>query len=146
AYVFVKPTTGWANATQTAKLTASDGGEDNFFGFSVAVSGDTVVVGAGGNAVGSNFPQGAAYVFGKPTTGWTDATQTAKLTASDGAANDFFGNSVAVSGDTVVAGADGKDLDQGAAYVFVKPTSGWTSATQTAKLTASDGAANAFFG
>ena len=145
-YVFVKPTTGWTNATETAKLTASGGAGGDFFGGAVAVSGDTVVAGASGATVGANSRQGAAYAFVKPTTGWANATQTAKLTASDGAANDFFGNSVVVSGDTIVTGADGKDLDQGAAYVFVKPTTGWASATQTAKLTASDGAGNDFFG
>ncbi|MGZ4248082.1 MAG: hypothetical protein ACXVUE_07215 [Solirubrobacteraceae bacterium] len=71
--------------------------------------------------------------------------QQAKLTASDGATNDFLGNSVAVDGNTVVAGAPGATVNghaiQGAAYVFVKPAGGWANATETARLTASDGAA-----
>ena len=107
---------------QRAKLTASDGAAGDSFG-SVAVSGDTVVVGASGHDVGPNANQGSAYVFVKPPTGWASGTQTAKLTASDGAALDFFGGSVAVSGDTVVVGAGGDDVafaDQGSAYVFLR--------------------------
>jgi hypothetical protein len=80
----------------------------------------------------------------KPRSGWVDETQTAKLTASDGASDNLLGLSVAISGDTVVAGADlvtvGANALQGAAYVFVKPRSGWADEPQTAKLTASGGA------
>ena len=142
AYVFVKPGTAWANATETAKLIASDGAAGDFFGYSVAISGDTVVAGA----YGDDSNRGSAYVFVKPGTGWANATETAKLIASDGAAGDFFGDSVAISGDTVVVGADGDDSNRGSAYVFVKPGTGWANATETAKLTASDGAANDSFG
>jgi hypothetical protein len=110
----------------------------------VAISGDgsTVVAGAFGAAIAGNRFQGAAYVFVKPGTGWATTTETAKLTASDGAASDSLGSSVAISGDgsTVVAGANGTS-GQGAVYVFVKPSTGWGSTTETAKLTASDGAA-----
>ncbi len=56
--------------------------------------------------------------------------QTAKLTAADGAAYDYFGSSVAVSGDTVVVGAygdDDKGSNSGSAYVFVKPGGGWAT-------------------
>jgi hypothetical protein len=143
--VFVKAGTGWASATHTAKLTAADGAASDFLGRSVAVSGNTVVAGAPEAKIGSNSFQGAGYVFVKPGPGWVNVTQTAKLTASDGAADDRLGSSVAVSGDTVVAGAlraNGFNPDQGAAYVFVKPGTGWANGTQTAKLTASDGAAN----
>jgi hypothetical protein len=150
AYVFVKPASGWANMTQTAKLTASDGAANDDFGNSVAISGDTVVVGAYLDDIGTNANQGSAYVFVKPASGWANMTQTAKLTASDGAANDDFGYSVAISGDTVVVGSYlddiGANTNQGSAYVFVKPASGWADMTQTAKLTASDGAANDDFG
>ena len=92
--------------TQTAKLTASDGAADDDFGISVSISGNTVVVGADDATVGGNSDQGAAYVFTEPGSGWTSMTQTAKLTASDGAANDYFGYSVSISGNTVVVGAD----------------------------------------
>jgi hypothetical protein len=140
AYVFVKPGGGWANGTQTARLTASDGAGFDQFGNSVAVSGDTVVAGAPFADPGVSN-KGAAYVFVKPVAGWASGTQTAKLTASDGAVDDRMGHSVAVDADTVVAGALNAGAgDQGAAYVFVKPGANWTSGTQIAKLTASDGA------
>ena len=105
AYVFVKPASGWQNMTQTAELTSSDNGQG--FGTSVAISGDAIVVGA---ANPSNFEDqaagpGAAYVFVKPANGWTNATENAKLTASDGQDGDAFGNSVAISGNTIAVGA-----------------------------------------
>ena len=90
---------------QEAKLTASDGAAGDDFGYSVAISGNTVVVGAPYATVGGNADQGAAYVFTESGSGWANMTQTAKLTASDGAAGDDFGGSVSISGNTVVVGA-----------------------------------------
>ena len=145
AYVFVKPVSGWATtSTPVAELTVSDGVANDRFGDSISINGDTVVVGA----TGVNGSQGAAYVFVKPVSGWaTTSTFTAKLTASDGAANDKFGYSVSISDDTVVVGVMGVNSSQGAAYVFVKPTNGWaTTSTPTSKLAASDGATNDNFG
>src|ERR1700689_3026153 len=117
---------------QLAKLTASDATKLSFLGVSVAISGNTVAVG-----IGSTHVQGAVYIFVKPASGWSNMTQAAKLTASDGAVNDYVGYSVGFSGNTVVAGAPNTDGDVGAAYVFVKPASGWANMTETAKLTAS---------
>lgn len=117
---------------QLAKLTPSDGVKLGFFGASVAISGNTVAVG-----MASTSLPGAIYVFVKPVTGWTNMTQIAKLTASDGAGNDYLGYSVAISSNTVVAGAPNANTYLGAAYVFVKPVSGWANMTETAKLTAS---------
>jgi hypothetical protein len=78
-------------------IIASDGATDDFFGESVAVDGATVVVGAFADDFGSNSAQGSAYVFVRPAGGWSGMLQeNAKLTASDGEAGDFFGNSVAV--------------------------------------------------
>src|SRR5262249_39808889 len=134
---------GWADMTETAKLTASDEVSGDVLGWSVSVSGDTVVAGEPGNA---NSPgQGAVYVFAKPAHGWMNMIETAKLTASDGMPSDEFGTSVSISANTVVAGAhyatiSGSSQFQGAAYVFVKPPSGWATMTQTAKLTASNAA------
>lgn len=125
---------------QQAKLTAQDGEKDDSFGWSVAISGNTAIVGAHWD---DDFT-GAVYIFEKPITGWANATQTAKLTAQNGEAGDNFGYSVAISGDTVVIGASGDNVDQGAAYIFEKPASGWANATQTAKLTASDGRGGGF--
>ena len=149
AYVFVKPAGGWADMTQTARLTAADGAPGDFFGNSIAVSADAVLVGAFDDSIGANEYQGSAYVFEKPAGGWADMTQTAKLTASDGAAEDEFGATVAISGDMVVVGAYSDDIganaNQGSAYVFEKPAGGWADMTQAAKLTTSDGAAEDSF-
>ncbi len=148
AYVFVKPSGGWGNMTQTATLTPSDGGDG--FGTSVAISGDTIIVGAANasNESGQShdFPvrdpqnqgPGAAYIFVKPASGWKDMTETAKLTASDGVGGDAFGYNVSISGNTTAIGALFAHSGAGAAYVFVKPATGWKKMTQTAELTASD--------
>jgi hypothetical protein len=157
AYVFVKPTNGWVDSTETAALSASD--KAGTLGFclcanNVAISydGNTIAQGVPFEKVGSNDDQGAAYVFVKPTGGWTTETETAKLTASDGAALDAFGFSVGTSSDgstIVVSAADatvGSNAYQGAAYVFKEPAGGWATTTQTAKLTASDGATNNLLG
>jgi fructose-specific component phosphotransferase system IIB-like protein len=126
-YVFTMPVSGWAGSpTQTAELTASDGAKDEQLGGSLAVSGDTIVAGASSKEVGKNALQGAVEVFVKPTSGWVNATQTAELTASNGTAGDSLGRSVAVSGQTIVAGAPDhevrKILAQGAVYMFTEPS------------------------
>jgi hypothetical protein len=152
AYVFVAPSGGWAGTqTETAKLTASDGGQHDQLGQSVAVSGNTVIAGAYIAPVGTNNNQGAAYVFAAPWTGTVVAPQheSAKLTAADGAANDWFGDSMAASGDIVVIDAAqatvNGNVDAGAMYVFVAPPGGWVGPPtapmhEAAKLTATDGA------
>jgi hypothetical protein len=148
----VKPESGWGGRLiETAKLIASDGAAGDDFGSAVAISGDTVVIGANGAKIGVNADQGAAYVFVKPANGWENNLtlfQTAKLTASDGVGNDDFGWDVAISGDTVVVGAHQYFSNRhGAAYVFVKPASGWGGhLTETAKLIASNGANGDAFG
>ncbi len=145
-YVFTQSGSGWTDATQTAELTASDGAAGDELGWGVAVSGDTIAAGAPFHTIGANSNQGVVYEYTKPGAGWADATQTAELTASDGAAGDNFGWSVTASIDTIAAGAPfhtvGTNSNQGAAYVYTEPGGGWTNATQTAELTASDGAAS----
>jgi len=152
AYVFVKPSSGWKNMKQTAKLTSSDGQAGDGFGGAVYIVGGTIVVGACPQSGICNGP-GKVYVFLKPSAGWkTTSTFQAELTASDGTATDGFSNELALNadGNTVVVGAAGATIGgragQGAAYVFVKPTAGWKTATQTAKLTQSKGAPNNFAG
>ena len=101
---------------QQQVLTAADGARDDVFGYAVAVSGKTAIIGA----IGNNSSRGAAYVFtcsGIPCT-WT---QQQELTAGDGAHGDEFGYSVAVSGNTAIIGAAYKNSYQGAAYVFNSP-------------------------
>jgi len=126
--------------TQQAELTASDGATGDRLGYSVAVDGATAVIGAYQHQVGGNAGQGAAYVFVLSGTTWR---QQAELTASDGAAYDNFGQSVAVSGGTAVIGAPNQNNYQGDAYVFVQSGTTWS---QQAELTASDGSAYDNFG
>jgi hypothetical protein len=145
-YVFVKPKTGWKNMRQIAKLTASDGTYTAGLGGSVAVLGNTIVAGAPGATVGGNALQGEAYVFVKPTGGWKDTTETAKLTASDGQGQDLFGDSISISGNTVAIGAEQMARGSGKAYVFVMPAGGWTDMTQTAELTPSKPIIDSIFG
>ena len=106
---------GWF---QQAKLTASDAAGGELFGSSVALDGDTAVVGANFDS-DAGFASGSAYVFVRSSGAWS---QQAKLTASAAAMGDQFGKSVSISGDTVVVGANGDDTaagaDAGSAYVF----------------------------
>jgi hypothetical protein len=150
AYVFSRQDGGWGGMTQVAKLTASDKAIGDRFGHSVAIDGDVIVVGAHYSDPGGTKGAGAAYIFEMPVGGWTDMTETAKLTASDKAAGDHFGKAVAMDGDLVAVGADlddiGSSSDTGSAYVFVKPAGGWMDMTQTAKLTTSWKNANDNFG
>lgn len=130
AYVFVRSGTSWS---QQAYLKASNTGRDDAFGWSVAVSGDTIVVGAyveDSNATGIDGNQndnsaseaGAAYVFLRSGSSWS---QQAYLKGSNTDAGDRFGQSVAVSGETVVAGAlyeSSNTAGAGAVYVFGPPS------------------------
>lgn len=146
AFIFEKPSGGWTNMTETAKLIALDTYENDEFGKSVSVSGNTAVIGAHYEATGSGFLTGSAYVFQFNGSSWT---QVAKLTASDAADFQYLGISVSIDGDVIVGGAWADDAGgemAGAAYVFEKPTGGWADMTQTAKLTASDAAAGDHFG
>jgi RHS repeat-associated protein len=116
AYVFGGSGSSW---TQQAELTSSDGAAGDLFGWSVAVSGTNAVFGAPFHEVGTHLYQGAAYVFSGAGSHWL---QQAELTASDGAASDQLGSSVATSGLLAIAGAPdhavGGNSDEGAAYVF----------------------------
>jgi hypothetical protein len=150
AYVFYRDQGGVNAWGQVAKLIAADGTGYGFFGWSVAVSADTAVVGAPGVNVGGHYMQGAAYVFYLDQGGPDAWGQVAKLTAADGAPEDQFGYSVSVSGDTAVVGPDqatvGGNSMQGAAYVFRRDQGGAEAWGQVAKLTAADGAAGDLFG
>ncbi len=135
AYVFVRSGTVWS---RQQKLVASDGALGDFFGNSIAVSGDMVVVGAASDDVLLSVNEGSAYAFARSGTVWSEQQ---KLVASDGAAGDDFGTSVAISGDTVGVGSwlddVGANANQGSAYVYVRFGTVWTL---TQQLTASDGA------
>ncbi len=138
-YVFTRD--GAGNWSQQAKLTASDATAFHRFGHSVAVAGDTAVIAANGDG-DNGIAAGAAYVFTRDGAGnWS---QQAKLTASDAAASDRFGRSVAAMGDTAVIGSPDDDNSTGSAYVFTRDGAGnWSQQT---KLTAADATAIDHFG
>ena len=125
AYIFYRDQGGPNAWGQVAKLAAADGAAGDEFGLSVSVSGDTAVAGALLADVSGNSDQGAAYVFYRDQGGPDAWGQAAKLTADDGAAEDRFGRSVWVGGDTALIGAYlawvGGNWRQGAAYVFALP-------------------------
>ncbi|MGD8795018.1 MAG: FG-GAP repeat protein, partial [Anaerolineae bacterium] len=135
---------------QIAKLTASDAGDGDRFGYSVAISDDTIVVGAPWEQGSAGYDRGSAYLFTRNEGGADNWGQAKKLLASDEQNYAYFGYSVAISGDTVVVGAyrDGaSDSERGAAYVFERNEGGtaenWGEVT---KLTASDSASDERFG
>jgi alpha-tubulin suppressor-like RCC1 family protein len=142
AYVFTRSGNTW---TQQAKLTPSDATGNDRFGWSVSISGDTVVIGAVGS--GYNTPSGqasgAAYVFVRSGSVWS---QQAKLQAANVVPGELFGNSASISGDTIVIGTNDQNpfvIDPGSAYVFRRSGSVWS---QQAKLVASDAVPGDEFG
>jgi len=147
AYIFKYANGSW---TET-KLTADDGAADDYFGYSVSISGDglTAIVGAyGDDGVNNNLGNsGSAYIFKYANGSWS---QKEKLTADDGAASDYFGRSVSISGDGLTAimaayGDDGVNNNlsySGSAYIFKYANGSWTET----KLTADDGVAYDYFG
>ncbi|MTI29771.1 FG-GAP repeat protein, partial [Xanthovirga aplysinae] len=184
AYVFEKPAKGWSNMSETAILRASDGNGYDFFGSSVGVSGDQILIGAPYEESEGNG-SGSVYVFEKPLEGWSDTNEKqkipvppffsnnhdqygrlvsvdgdyavvggiqrgyvllfwynggsweklARLTASDSSWSRYFGCSVSISGDQVVVMGW---TDFPMAYVFEKPSGGWSDMSETAKLSVSD--------
>lgn len=140
-YIFTRNGKTW---NQQTKLTASDGMAGDLFGISVAISEDTILIGADLNDEKATNA-GAVYVFTRTADGWS---QQAKLMAQDGGKVDIFGVRVALSGDTALISARRDDdevmgVDAGSAYVFIRVGSKWQ---QQAKLTAPDGAADDRFG
>ncbi|MEN6306319.1 MAG: FG-GAP repeat protein [Anaerohalosphaeraceae bacterium] len=139
AYIFVRGFTGWK---QQAKLLASDGAAGDNFGNSVSISGDYAIVGAYRDDDLGNY-SGSAYVFKRNDTTWA---QMQKFLAPDGAYDDWFGNSVSISGDYAIVGAPNDDdlgESSGSAYLFKRSGKTWSLQQ---KLTPSDGDAGAGFG
>jgi hypothetical protein len=145
AFIFTRSGSTWS---QQQKLTASDGGSYDSFGYSVDISsdGNTVAIGAYTEDTSPNFDNGAVYVFTKSGSTWS---QQAKLLASDTEGYGNFGNSLSLSsdGNTIIIGSVYEDTppnnDNGAAYIFTRAGSTWT---QQAKLTASDAEQGSQFG
>lgn len=143
-YVFVRNGTSWTQ--QGEPLVAPDGLAEDQFGGSLALSGDTAIIGAGAARVGSNADQGAFYVFVRKGETWTQ--QGSRVVLSDGQEGDSFASSVSLSGDLAVVGAQGRTVstsaNRGAAYVFARRGEAW--AQQGAALVNPDGTALPYFG
>jgi len=120
------------------KLSASDGATEDYFGSSLAISGDYAIVGAHGDDDGGTLSD-AAYIFGRNSP-WAERI---KLTAGDAAANDLFGTSVSIDDNYAIVGASGAEGYKGSAYIFVRDGTTWV---EDAKLTASDGQVDDEFG
>ena len=133
AYVFTKTAGVWKRA---AELKGADTVAGDYFGYSVAISPTTAVVGAPYHADYA----GAAYVFSRSAKGWK---QTAELKGADTVSDDEFGSSVAVSGTTAVVGAQYHAKGAGRAYVFTRTATGWE---QTAELKGADSVSDDQFG
>ena len=142
---FVRAGTIWQ---EKQKLTALDGSVGDYFGCSVSISGDLVIVGAFyDNDNGTD--SGSAYIFAPNDVDPNSWVEHAKLFASDGAANDHFGRSVSISGDLAIVGAfydDDNGTNSGSAYIFAPNDVYPNNWDQHSKLIASDGAADDRFG
>jgi hypothetical protein len=140
AYVFTRAVTSW---TQQDYLSASNAQDKDNFGISVAISADTIVVGAhleDGLDNGSQDSSGAAYVFTRSGNFWNEQV---KLKSDNTTASDLFGNSVAIDGDNIIVGAPNEGGDEGAAYLFTPDQNTWI---QQSHLKASNSDAMDLFG
>jgi FG-GAP repeat len=146
-YLYQKDTSGTWQFFK--KLVASDGERADYFGSSVATDGNTIVVGSPYDNIRGRYDQGSVYLFGRNQGGSNAWGEVKKLVASDGTADEKFGSSVAVRGDTVVVGIasnSGASRPEGSAYVFSRSRGGTNAWGQTKKLVASDGEAFDIFG
>lgn len=141
AYIYHKEDNGWI---EQQKLFSNDGSSLSYFGSSVGISGDYVIVGSRGDDIDGNTDQGAAYIYHRSGTSWILQT---KLIATDGESLDLFGSTVSIDGEFAAVGSYLRDVDgnvdEGCVYIFERSGSTWTEQT---KLTASDGEAGDRFG
>jgi uncharacterized protein (DUF2345 family) len=142
AYVFERNAGGAGNWGQLKKLSPKDATSTDAFGFSVGIGGNTLVA----TAPAKDSLTGAAYIFERNEGGTNNWGQTKKLTASDAAILDDFGQSVSISGDIVAVGAALKDSGTGAGYVFARDQGGRNNWGEVSKLTANDAAVQDMFG
>jgi hypothetical protein len=145
-YIFERDEGGSDNWGEVTKITASDGEPKDYFGNSVSISIDTVVVGS----TGSNNDLGSAYIYERDEGGVDNWGEVAKATASDGEEGDNFGNSVSIDVDTIVVTAPFDDIDenqdQGSGYIFERNLGGENNWGMADKITASDGNSSEYFG
>ncbi len=118
AFVYYRSGSSW---NLQATLTASDGAAGDHFGVSVGISGSYIIVGASRKTVGTQVFQGKAYIFNRVGTTWNEQSE---LIAEDGAAQEYFGEQVSISGNYAVVGVRGKAVNNqsyaGQAYVFFR--------------------------
>jgi hypothetical protein len=101
-YEYSRPAGGWADSTETAELTASDGMKNDYFGASLATNGKVILVGAEGAAINGHPGQGAVYVYTKPVDGWVTTSQfSKKITVTDNPLG-AFGQTLSMTMDTFV--------------------------------------------
>jgi hypothetical protein len=130
------------------ELIPKDGIASEDFGASIAITDDTLVIGALSEV---NSDSGAVYLFHRPVAGWAHVRQVATLVPSTGAVNEQFGSGVAISGRTIVASAPyltvGSNQYQCAVYVFDEPKAGWNGTIhESAELIASNGGYDSYLG
>jgi hypothetical protein len=148
AYVFYRNQGGADNWGQVKKLVASDAANSDGFGFSIALDGDTLIVGASGED-GSGTGRGAAYIFSRNQGGADNWGQVIKLVAGDPEDDDQFGYAVTVMGDIALVGSPGSDgagSNRGAAYVFSRDLGGLDAWGQVKKVVPSDPADDVWLG
>ncbi|MEZ0485886.1 FG-GAP repeat protein [Fibrella aquatica] len=137
AYVFMRSGTSWS---EQQRIIASDGAVNDNFGDAVAIDGDYAVIGASGKTINGNSGQGAAYVFTRSGTSWS---QQQRLVATEGSTGDNFGSSVSILNDLAVVGAPNKTIagnsEQGAVYLFTRSGTTWNQ--QQLWLNGGEGAA-----
>ena len=156
AYILKKDLGGTDNWGELTKISASVRDADAWFGHSVSMSGDYVIVGAFGEEDGSFFSNaGAAYIFKKDEGGADNWGELTKIVSSDRAAHDWFGTGVAISDDYAVVGAYQEDEDEtgtnylnsaGSSYIFKRDEGGADNWGQVQKIVSSDRAAYGDFG
>jgi hypothetical protein len=156
AHVFERDQGGPDNWGEVIKLSASDGQTFDHFGFSAAIAGDTIVVGAPFEEGGPGDPlfvAGAAYVFERNQGGAGNWGESARLSASDPGEGDYFGRQVAVLGDTIICGSPNENggpgdplMLAGAAYVFERDQGGAGNWGERVKLIPDDAEAGDAFG
>ena len=146
AYLFKKNDDG--TFQQIAKFEADDAQENDYFGQSISISGNYIVVGAYLEDTNGE-DAGAAYLFKRKSDNQNDVRQIAKIVSDDTSDNDYFGYSVAIDGNYIVVGAyqnDTKGTDSGTAYLFRRESDSNNDYKQVAKLNADDEDDNDLFG
>ena len=147
-YIYGRNEGGADTWGEVARLTASDAEDSDYFGSSVAIHGDCVIVGAHyEDGLGSD--RGAAYIFDRNQGGQDNWGEVKKLIASDASDTDRFGISVGISGDYAVVGTTYKDdggSNRGAAYIYGRDEGGADNWGEVVRLTASDAEDSDYFG